>query len=197
MQQETRFERATAAFDQYNSMDPNKEEVDSHRVPKELLYAQRMTSRLLKYLPDSSEYLQLAARAQHIGRWEIPRSQYPINKKGYFQWRNKLKDHHSAIVEPILKTCGYNSQESDTVKSLILKKNLATNPDTQVLEDVICLVFLEYYFEEFAAKHNDEKVVDILRKTIRKMSTKAIKSVAEIPINDKIKSMIYDASNKG
>jgi len=196
MQEETRFERAIVAFDQYNSKDPNTENVKGQLRPKELLYAHRMTSRLLKYFPDSSQYLQLAARAQHIGRWEIARSQYPMDKKGYFQWRNKLKEHHAAIAEPILKTCGFDSRETDEIKSLILKNDLKTNADAQILEDVICLVFLEYYCEDFASKHTDEKVVDILRKTIRKMSAKAIQSVAEIPITDKIKSMIYDASSK-
>jgi hypothetical protein len=192
MKEKTRFEQAIVAFDQYNSRDPNNETVNGQHVPKELLYAQRMTSRLLKYFPDSSEYLQLATRAQHIGRWEIARSVYSMDKKGYFQWRNKLKEHHAAIVEPVLKTCGYDNQETDLIKSLILKKDLTTNPETQALEDVICLVFLEYYCEEFAFKYSDEKVIDILRKTIKKMSVKAIQSATEIPLTDKIKSMISD-----
>jgi hypothetical protein len=193
----TRFERALAAFDHYHARDPNQEEVNGQSMPKELVYAQRMTDRLLKFLPDSSGYLQLAARGQHIGRWEIARSQYPMDKKGYFQWRNKLREHHAAIAEPILKDSGFDGQEIEKVKSLILKKELTTNPDTQVLEDVICLVFLEYYGEEFAARHNDEKVVEILRKTLKKMSSKAIQSVAEISLTDKIKSMIHEASGRG
>ena len=183
------------AFDQYNSKDPNKEILNGQPEPKELLYAQRMTQRLLLYKPDSSSYLQLAARSQHIGRWEIARSSYPMDKKGYLQWRNKLKEHHAAITEPILKDCGYDELIIEKVKTLLLKKNLTTNADTQTLEDVICLVFLEYYVEEFAAKHTDEKVIDILRKTIKKMSSKAVQSAAELPLTDKIKSMIHAAVN--
>jgi len=183
------------AFDQYNSKDPNLEILNGQPISKELLYAQRMTQQLLLYKPDSSEYLQLAARSQHIGRWEIARSSYPMDKKGYMQWRNKLKDHHASITEPILKNSGYDELIIEKVKSLLLKKNLTTNRDTQTLEDVICLVFLEYYSEEFAAKHPDEKVIDILRKTIKKMSAKAIQSVAELSLSDKIKSMIHAAVN--
>ncbi|MBI1770389.1 MAG: DUF4202 domain-containing protein [Bacteroidetes bacterium] len=193
MTDEARFKNAMNAFDQYNSEDPNKEIEDKEEIPKELLYAQRMTKQLLKYIPDSPDYLQLAARSQHIGRWEIARANYPMDKKGYFQWRNKLKEHHAAIAEPILKGCGYDELTIEKVKFLLLKKELTNNPDTQALEDVICLVFLEYYIDEFAAKHNDEKVIDILRKTIKKMSEKAIHSVAEIPLSDKIKSMIDEA----
>ncbi len=112
------------------------------------------------------------------------------------QWRNKLKEHHAAIAEPILKDCGYDELTIEKVKHLLLKKELTTNPDTQTLEDVICLVFLEYYIEEFVGKYTHEKVIDILRKTISKMSAKAIQSVAEIPLSEKIKSMIHEAVNR-
>jgi len=194
MQKEGQFKNALEEFDRYNAKDPNKEKANGQPVPKELLYAQRMTDRLLKYLPGAPAYLQLAARAQHIGRWEISRSQFPMDKKGYFQWRNKLKEHHAAIAEPILKNSGFDLVTIEKIKSLILKKEIAANPDMQTLEDVICLVFLEYYCEEFAAKHKNEKVIDILRKTIKKMSTNAIHSVSAIPLTNKIKSMIDEAS---
>lgn len=195
MQEEVKFKSAMDAFDQYNSKDPNKEIANGHAIPKELLYAQRMSNRLLKYEPNSSEILQLAARSQHIGRWEIARSSYPMDKKGYFQWRNKLKEYHVSIAEPILKNCGYDELTIEKLKVLLLKKDLANNADTQTLEDIVCLVFLEYYAEEFTAKHDDEKVIDILRKTIKKMSARAIQSVAELPLSDKIKSLIHAAVN--
>src|SRR5258708_2342180 len=181
MLNEVQFGNVLEAFDRYNSNDPNKEYVNGQLVPKELLYAQRMTYRLLKYFPESPAYLQLAARGQHIGRWEIARSQYPMDKKGYFQWRNKLKEHHATIVDGILKNFEFDIQEIEKIKSLIRKKEL-TNPDMQILEDVICLVFLEYYGDEFAAKHDDDKVIEILLKTMKKMSAKAIRAVAEIPL---------------
>ncbi len=186
------YEHALEAFDRYNSNDPNLE--TSAGIPKELMYARRMTDRLLKYYPQAPGYLQLAARGQHIGRWEISRSQYPMDKKGYFQWRNKLKDHHAAIAEPILRSCRIGDEDIEKIKSLILKKDMASSADMQVLEDVICLVFLEHYCDEFAAKHDRKKVIDILRKTMKKMSPRAIEAVGTIGLSDELKSMINEAS---
>jgi hypothetical protein len=193
--QEAQFKNALEAFDRYNSNDPNKERADGQLVAKELLYSIRMTDCLLKYFHEAAVHLQLAARSQHIGRWEIARSQFPMDKKGYFQWRNKLKVHHAAISVPILNDCGIDDQEVQKVKALILKKE-PNNPDMQILEDVICLVFLEFYCEEFATKHSDEKVVDILRKTMKKMSASALNYVASIRMSDKLKSMIHEASTR-
>jgi hypothetical protein len=185
-----RFTNAIIAFDAYNEQDPNRETFNGIAYPKELLYARRMSQRLLQYAPDADEAVKLAAHAQHIGRWEIPRSKYPMDKKGYLQWRNEEKTHHAKIAEAVLMTCGYSSEIIDQVKFLLLKKELFTNVKTQLLEDVICLVFIEYYLEEFTAKHPDEKVVDILRKTLKKMSPKAIDAVAKLPLSAKIKIFI-------
>src|SRR4249920_2345282 len=101
-----RFTRAIADFDAYNSNDPNQEDHQGKAFPKEILYAQRMTEWLARFAPDANESVQLAARCQHIGRWEIPRSSYPMNKKGYLQWRNEAKSHHAKLAEAILTTCG-------------------------------------------------------------------------------------------
>jgi len=188
------FEKAFAQFDSYNSNDPNKEEYNGKSHPKELLYATRMSERLDLFMTGSPDYLKLAARCQHIGRWEIPRNSYPMDKKGYLQWRNTLKFHHAKIAGDILTNCGYDKDTIDKVKFLLLKKELAKNADTQTLEDVICLVFIQYYLDEFASKHDDEKVIDILRKTMKKMSPKAISSVATISLPDKIKNLIQKAA---
>lgn len=185
-----RFAKAIAAFDDYNLNDPNKEEFDERIFPKELLYAQRMTAKLDAFAPDADEHVKLAARCQHIGRWEIPRNNYPMNKKGYLQWRNDAKIHHAKIAGGILTACGYEQEVINNVKLLLLKKNLYDNPQSQLLEDVVCLVFIEYYLEEFAAKHEDEKVIDILRKTIRKMTAEGVKSAGQIPLSGKLKSLI-------
>ena len=185
-----RFAKAIAAFDAYNLNDPNKEEYDGRVFPKELLYAQRMTERLAGFAPDAAEDVKLAARCQHIGRWEIPRSNYPMDKKGYLQWRNEEKSHHAKIAQDILEACEYDQETIDRVKLLLLKKELHTNPHTQLLEDVVCLVFIEFYLEEFAAKHDDEKVVDILQKTIRKMTPKGVQSAGKIPVSNRMKSLI-------
>ncbi|HEX8037801.1 MAG TPA: DUF4202 domain-containing protein, partial [Chryseosolibacter sp.] len=135
----------------------------------------------------------LAARCQHIGRWEIPRGKYPMDKKGYLQWRNEEKVHHSRIAEKILSASGYDTGTIAKVKDLLLKKQLATNPDTQLLEDVACLVFIEYYLEPFAARHNEEKVVDILQKTQRKMSAAAKDELSQLNLSPAIRSLIERA----
>jgi hypothetical protein len=190
-----RFERALASFDTYNGNDPNREKTEDNDIPKEFLYAIRMTSKLSHYAPDAPEHVQLAARCQHIGRWEIPRNAYPIDRKGYLQWRSQLAIHHATIAENILKECDYDQDTIDKVKALLLKKQLHQNPDTQLLEDVICLVFIEYYLDDFANLHDDDKVIDILKKTLKKMSPKAIQEAVKISVSDHVKKLINKAAS--
>jgi hypothetical protein len=191
-----RLEKAFITFDAYNSNDPHLENLKGEDHPKELLYARRMTERLNKYKSDVAEYIQLAARCQHIGRWEIPRATYAMDKKGYLQWRNTLKVHHTKIAEQILSSSGYDAPTIEKVKSLLLKKELQTNADTQLLEDVICLVFIEHYLEDFANQHEEEKVEDILKKTLRKMTPRAIEEAAKIQISERIRALIIKAAGK-
>lgn len=188
-----RFEKAITTFDAYNLNDPHQEELEGKLVSKELLYAQRMSQRLNDFYPAAPEYLRLAAHCQHIGRWEIPRESYPMDKKGYLQWRNVLKTHHAKLAEQILLSCRYDQTTIEKVKALLVKKELFSNPDTQALEDVICLVFIQYYLEEFAEKHEPQKVVDILGKTLKKMSPRAIAEAAKIPVSERIKLLIHQA----
>jgi len=187
------LETAYTAFDTYNSFDPNIEESEDVFYPKEVLYAIRMTEKLKEYAPDSDEYIQLTVRCQHIGRWEIPRNSYPMNRKGYLQWRNTLALHHAKIAEKILTECGYTDDTIEKVKFLLQKKQLRQNSDTQLLEDIVCLVFIQYYLEPFAAMHADEKVIDILRKTLKKISAHAIEEAVKIPVSDKVKILIQKA----
>ncbi len=188
------FKKAIEAFDAYNENDPNKEEYNGKVFSKEVLYANRMTERLQQFAPDASEYVKLAARCQHIGRWEIARDHFPMDKKGYLQWRNQEKIHHAKIAEEILKACQYDTETVEKVKFLVLKKELFTNADTQLLEDVICLVFIEFYIDAFAEKHDDEKMVDIIKKTLKKMSPKGIAATSGIKVSDKIRSLIQKAT---
>lgn len=188
------FKKAIDAFDAYNENDPNKEEYEGKVFSKEVLYAQRMTAWLHRFAPDAPEYIKLTARCQHIGRWEIARSNFPMDKKGYLQWRNQEKIHHAKIAEEILKGCLYDVDTIEKVKFLLLKKELFTNADTQLLEDVICLVFIEFYIDAFAAKHDDEKMVDIIKKTLKKMSPKGIAATSNIHLSEKIKSLIQKAT---
>lgn len=194
MTNEERFTKVIAMFDDYNQKDPHLESWQGQEIPKELLYAQRMSDRLKSYMPDAPEYLVLAARCQHIGRWEIPRNTYAMDRKGYLQWRNQLKVHHCNIADRIMRSYGYDDETIQKVKSLLVKEQLFHHrPDTQALEDVICLVFIEFYLEEFATKHDDAKLVEILRKTLRKMSAKAIEAAGKIPVSERVAALIGQA----
>jgi hypothetical protein len=189
-----RLKSAFKAFDEYNSKDPNTEEADGEKMPKELLYCLRMTNQLDEYAPNAAEHIKLAARAQHIGRWEIPRNSYPMDRKGYLQWRSKLGIYHGEIASKILAECGYDHDTIEKVKFLLQKKQLLQHhPDTQLLEDVICLVFVRYYLHDFALQHDDEKVVDILKKTIKKMSPQALNATGKIPMSGKVQSLVKEA----
>jgi hypothetical protein len=121
-----------------------------------------------------------------------------MDKKGYLQWRNTLKQHHASIAERILTECGYDKNIIDIVKFLLLKKQLHTNPDTQLLEDVICLVFVQYYLDDFAEKHQqeDEKVVDILRKTLKKMSQRAITEAGKLISSEQGRKLLERAASQ-
>jgi hypothetical protein len=188
------LQKAFSAFDAYNAKDPHHEEFQQQSIAKELLYAMRMTEKLNAFSPDSPEHVQLAARCQHIGRWEIPRSTYPMDRKGYLQWRNDLKIHHAGIAEKILSTCGYDQTMIEKVKFLILKKQLFQNPETQLLEDVICLVFVHYYLADFAHQHEEAKVIDILKKTLKKMSPRAIQEALKLPMTQEIQALLLKAA---
>lgn len=180
-------------FDAANEKDPNTELFQGKSYPKELLYAQRMTAQLNSFEPQASEALQLTARCQHICRWEIPRDSYDMNREGYLRWRQALKKFHSEKAASVLSEVGYSEEIISKVSFLLEKKQLKKNEETQTLEDVICLVFLEHYFEPFAAKHPEEKTIDILQKTWRKMSDKGHKAALALPLSKDALSLISKA----
>ncbi|KSA12892.1 DUF4202 domain-containing protein [Maribacter dokdonensis] len=170
-------------FDEANKQDPNTEVFEGATYPKEVLYGIRMTERLNAFDPNASEALRLTARCQHICRWEIPRESYEMNREGYLRWRQELKKFHATKAASILEDIGYDKETINNVKFLLQKKQLKKNEETQTLEDVICLVFLEFYFEPFAHKHPEDKTIDILQKTWRKMSTKGQEAALKLPLS--------------
>ncbi|QDA61069.1 DUF4202 domain-containing protein [Hymenobacter jejuensis] len=165
-----RFAAAIRKFDEANSADPHLEDAEGRSYPKELLYAQRMSDCLDRVAPQASEALRLAVRCQHIRRWQIPRHDFPMDRPGYHQWRNRLKKFHAELAGCILQDVGYEEDIIGRVQALVQKQQLQLDPEVQLLEDVICLVFLEYYLPDFAAQHPEEKVIDIVQKTWRKMT---------------------------
>lgn len=189
----SKFENAIRRIDAKNAEDPNKEIYKGQEYPKELLYAQRMSEKLLQFKPQVSEELQIAARAQHICRWQYPRNNYPMDRKGYLQWREELKKIHADITAEILEKVGYQQEFIDRVSFLIKKKLIKKDVESQIMEDVVCLVFLEFYFEDFAAKHEDEKVIDIVRKTWAKMSAEGHEAALKLPHSKKSLTLIKKA----
>jgi hypothetical protein len=188
-----RFTAAVERFDAANAQDPNTTLVDSRPQPKELVYAQRMTGWLQRLHPEASEPLRLAARAQHLCRWMIPRSSYPMTRPGYIQWRTELGRFHADKAGQILREAGYDEPTVQRVQSLLRKEQLKNDPEAQALEDVICLVFLEHYFAEFAEQHEEEKVIGIVRKTWRKMSTQAHAAALELDLPTSARGLIERA----
>jgi len=187
------FQQAITAIDQKNSEDPNKELQGKTQHPKELLYSKRMSEQLLRFEPEASEELQIAARAQHICRWKIARKEYPMDKVGYLKWRQELKKMHASITADILNDLGYNEEFIHRVSFLIKKRAIKKDPESQTIEDVICLVFLSYYFDDFAAKHPEDKLVDIIQKTWKKMSDKGHEYALKINYTSESLALIQKA----
>lgn len=193
MEKSKRLSEAFHQFDEANGEDPNMSTYQGKVYPKELLYAMRMTDKLNDFAPNASESLQLAARCQHICRWEIPRASYEMNRIGYLKWRQDLKKFHVQKASGILRKVGHEQEVIDSVAFLLDKKQLKKNEETQILEDVICLVFLEFYFEDFIQKHSEDKLLDILRKTWRKMSKKGQDTALQLPLSQIVSQHISKA----
>lgn len=179
-----------AAFDAANQQDPNHELINGQAVPKEWIYGQRMSERLAAFCPEPSIELQLAVRAQHICRWKIPRSDYPMDRQGYKRWRSDLAQFHGETAATIMVDNGYDEAATQRVKDLLLKRGLKRDEEVQTLEDVACLVFLEHHLEEFAAKHDEEKLVDIIRKTWNKMSPNGHEAALRLPLSEAMLTLV-------
>ena len=165
-----RFEAALRRFDEENARDPNTETADGIVQPREWLYARRLSDWVGRLCPDASEPLRLAARCQHLCRWEIPRSSYPMTRAGYLQWRANLKKFHAQKAGDILREVGYPEAVIRGVQDLNLKKHFPDDPETRVLEDALCLVFLQYQLADLAVKTAEDKTINALQKSWQKMT---------------------------
>ncbi len=169
---ETRLAKALELFDKANAADPNRVAIDGHSIPKELLYARRMSAMLGRFAPDADAVVQLAVRAQHIERWKIPRGDFPMNRAGYYQWRTTLYGFHADRASALMREAGYDEATIALVMAALRKQSLS-DPATQAMEDVAALVFIESYMADFAAQHpeyDEAKWLGIIAKTWRKMS---------------------------
>jgi hypothetical protein len=184
-----KFSAAVRRFDAENSRDPNLE----NGRPRELLYAERLTGWVLKLCPAASEPLRLAARCQHICRWESPREKYPLTRPGYLKWRADLKKFHAEKSGVILHEVGYDDDTIRRVQDLNLKKNFPADAECRVLEDALCLVFLEFQFAALAAKSDDEKMVNALRKSWEKMTDAARAEALKLNFGEHEKALVARA----
>ena len=188
-----RFEAAIRRFDEENSRDPNLEIIEGIARPRELVYAERLTNWVLKLCPDASEELRLAARCQHICRWMIPRNSCEMTRVGYLKWRNDLKKFHADKAGQILREVGYPEETVAKVQALNLKKHFPEDHDSRALEDGLCLVFLEFQFAELAAKTADDKMVNALQKSWKKMTPAAREQAMKLNYGPREQALIERA----
>lgn len=181
---------AIAALDAANAADPRR---TPDGRPVEVVYAERMSAALARLVPDASEALRLAVRAQHLRRWEIPRDRYPRDRRGYLAWRTALYRHHADAAAPILRAAGYDETTVGRVGSLLMKQRLRDDPEAQALEDCACLVFLEHHLAEFAAAHDEAKVLDIIRKTWRKISPRGREAALALDLPPAARTLVERA----
>lgn len=166
----SRLEQAFELFDEYNKQCPEQVTWKGASYPAEYFYAVELYNWVKKLRPDANEYLLLASRSQHIGRWEIARSEYPEGRTGYLKWRSDLGKYHAARAGEILSQVGYEAHEIERAQQIIQKQRLKLDDDVQVMENALCLVFLEFQFDDLIQKLSEEKMINVLRKTWKKMS---------------------------
>lgn len=190
-----RFIAAIARFDAENTKDPKRIPAAGIEQPRELAYSHWLTDWVMRLAPNASEPLRLAARCQHLCRWEIPRDSYPATRAGYLKWRQVLKEFHADKAAGILRGVGYDDATIRQVRELNLKKNFPADADCRVLEDALCLVFLEHQFSELAAKTTEEKLIAALQKCWGKMTGQARARALTLSYSDEEKRLLQLALN--
>jgi Domain of unknown function (DUF4202) len=192
---EERLRSALEAIDAANADDPQTIVVRGARRPKERAHAELVSEWIARLAPEASEALQLAGRAHHLRRWAIPRAGYPEGREGYLRWRRALQDLHAEEASAILAEHGYDEPTIRRVADLLHKRGLARrDAEAQVLEDALCLVFLETQYREIAERLVEEKLLDVTAKTLRKMSPRAIELALELPLDPRDRATIRRAA---
>lgn len=190
---EERLQRALDLIDDANREDPRHECWQGQEYPQALLYGQRMSAWLARLAPEAGEAQRLAARAQHIRRWTVPRASYPATREGYLQWRSFLYRFHAEQAAAIAREAGYDETTVEAVKKMVGKQGIKRDANVQLIEDVACLVFLDHYFPDFAEEHNEDKLISIVRNTWRKMSNHARQAALQLSLPDKLLSIVGKA----
>lgn len=182
-------------FDDYNRQDPRSFSWEGETYPQEYFFAIKLYEWVLNLNPDADEELLLASRSQHIGRWEIPREDYPEGREPYLKWRKDLALHHAKIVAELMSKAGYADAQIERVKQIILKQRIKVDADVQTMENALCLVFLEFQYEDFRKKYADdtEKLINILRKSLLKMDTHGHSFALQLPYSEGGLELINEA----
>ena len=192
-----RFMKAIQSIDLLNDVDRKRVTDEGRDVGYELYFSRLLFAKTLSLNSEASEALLLAARAQHVSRWKMPRSDFPIGRAGYLKWRSDLKRYHATVAADVLGDAGYDKATIDQVRTINLKENLKSNPDAQTMEDALCLVFLEVQFSEFRLKTSEEKIISILRKTWGKMSDRGQKAALALELGEEEARLIGLALGAG
>ncbi len=190
---ESMIREAHRRFDAINAEDPRTVEVDGVTKPRELAKADELEAWLHRVDPSPSVALRLAARCQHLGRFRIPRSEYPEGREGYLRWRRRLAEMHAELAGAILADVGFDEETRAAVERINLKRSLKRDPEVQTMEDALCLAFLAHDFVPFIDDYDDEKVIDILRKTWAKMSPRGHELALGLPLSGRAKSLVERA----
>ena len=179
-----RLEDAFAAIDAENAGDPRGKELD---------HAERAVAWILRLRPDAPDALLLAARGHHVRRWEIPRSAEPEGRAGYLRWKRRLQQHHADVLGRVLREVGYDDVTVERVQAIVTKQRLRSDPDVTSLEDALALVFLQTQLGELGEKLADDHMVDVLAKTLRKMSADGRAAAASLPYTDAERALVERA----
>jgi len=190
---DSRFDDAVAEFSRIHAADPSTEHVEGTARPRELAQTERVVRWVARLAPDASEALRLAAHGQHLGRYRVPRTSYPEGRVGYLQWRSELGRLHAEAAAVVLEQVGYPAEVVQQVRRIVQKQGLRHDPEVQTMEDALCLTFLEHELDDFAAKHADDKLVDILQKTWRKMSPRARELALALPLEGRARALVERA----
>ncbi|WP_215242069.1 DUF4202 domain-containing protein [Dyadobacter helix] len=185
-----KLEVAFSLFDGYNMRCPQHISWQGKDYPLEYFYALKLYEWVKKLSPAAAESLLLASRCQHIGRWEIARNTYPEGRVGYLKWRSDLAKYHAKIAEGFLREAGYDQEMIDSVREIVLKQKIKHNPAVQTMENALCLVFLEFQYDELISRHTDEKLIGILRKTWAKMSSEGQEAALGLAYSNRGKELI-------
>jgi len=195
-QSSERYRAIIADIDAANADDPRTITVDGATRPYEIVYSERMTERLAAMYPEASEVLRIAARGQHLRRFDIPRAQFAQGRNGYNEWRRTCREHHAKLLNELMTRRGYDSKEIEHVAMLVKKEQLKKDKESQALENVVDVVFLEHYFDEFYGKYyqyDDAKIVDIIGKTLRKMSPKGHQAALALDLPERTRKLVLAA----